>query len=290
MTTELSFARAAVRQLAAWGVKVIYGVTGNDILAFTDALAQEGSIRGSATFEEKFLPRVATIQLENMPWQINDIYLWDSLAGDVSYIINLLTEGLKGYTPDPTWSRCIASAKKQLTEIIAALNHLVKEDAVITIDEGAFNHWFDRDFQASNQRILLSSRWCSMGAGLPAAIAAQARYPERQVITLVGDGGLLMSLGELAVAVKYKLPITILVVNNRLYGLEKDKTLAAGLTPLGLRVQAPDFSRYAEACGAAGFRVEDSARLTEALRQALALPGPVLVDVVCADVRLPNLQ
>ncbi|MHB9093740.1 MAG: thiamine pyrophosphate-binding protein [Eubacteriales bacterium] len=319
----LGFEREIRQLTATWGAAVVVAQDAKGVLpdSLPEVLGGIGEawvppflpdvdcilMIGSAAFEESFLPKAAIIQLADRPWQINDLYLWDSLAGDVAYIISTLSERLKGYKSDPTWRQTIADAKKQLTDIIAAdernlgnpvhpahlmaaLKRLVQEDAVITIDEGAFNHWFDRDFQASHQRILLSYRWRSMGAGLPAAIAAQAHYPEKQVITIVGDGGLLMSMGELEVAVKYKLPITILVVNNRLYGLEKDKTLAAGLTPLGLHVQAPDFCRYAQACGAAGFKVEDSTQLDEVLRQALALQTPALVDVVCEDVRLPSVK
>lgn len=261
---------------------------------------------GSASFEEKFLPKVAVIQVEPLPWQIDETYLWDSLAGDVPQIIKALTQSLQGYRPDAVWPGRIALAKSQLTEMIAAdaqnnskpihparlmaaLNRVVAKDAIITLDEGAFNHWFDRSFQAEEQRVLLSARWRSMGAGLPAAIAARLNYPERQVVALVGDGGFLMSLGELTTAVKYRLPLTVVVVSNQVYGLEADKTHNAGFKPLGLEVQAPDFIRYAQACGAKGFRVEEPALLEETLQQAQALSEPALVDVICADVRLPYM-
>ncbi len=108
-------AAGEIRQLAAaWGGAVVVAQDAKGVLpdSLPEVVGGSGEawmpsflpdvdciiMIGSATFEEKFLPRVATIQLEEMPWQINDIYLWDSLAGDVPYIINLLTEGLKGYT------------------------------------------------------------------------------------------------------------------------------------------------------------------------------------------------
>jgi len=260
---------------------------------------------GSASFEERFLPRAPVIQVENQPWLIDDIYLWDSLAGDIPFILQTLTRRLQGCQPDPDWQEKIAFARKERQATIAAdarnsdrplhpahlmasLNDVVPKDAIITVDIGAFNHWFDRDFLAVEQKILLSSRWRSMGYAVPAAIAAALCCPDKKIIALTGDGGLLMSLGELATAVKYRLPITVIVVNNSLYALEKDKTLAAQLQPLGLEVPAPDFSQYARACGARGFHVEEPAALEATLCQALDLPEPALVGVICQDARLPN--
>ncbi|MHB1420088.1 MAG: thiamine pyrophosphate-binding protein [Bacillota bacterium] len=261
---------------------------------------------GSATYEESYLPKVAIIQVENLPWHINEIYLWDSLAGDTRHIIRTIAKRLKGYRTDPAWGERVFQEKKHMREIIAAdaasnekpvhpaslmaiLNMVVAEDAIIALDIGASNHWFDRDFQATDQVILLSRQWRSMGAGLPAAIAAQLKYPSRQVIVLAGDGSLLMSMGELTTAVKYNLPITIVVINNHLYGLEKDKTLVHGFTPQGLEVNAPDFSHYARACGAQGFMVEEPTQLEAILREATMLGKTAVVDVICRDVRLPYL-
>lgn len=82
--------------------------------------------------------------------------------------------------------------------------------------------------------------------------------------------------------------MTVIVVSNRGYGLEKDKALAGGLRNLDLSIPPVDFGKYAEACGARGFRVESPETLEETLREAFGTPGPSLVDVVCADVRLPE--
>jgi thiamine pyrophosphate-dependent acetolactate synthase large subunit-like protein len=96
-----------------------------------------------------------------------------------------------------------------------------------------------------------------------------------------------MTHGELVTAVRYGLAVKVIVARNGAYGLERDKAAQASLNPVGLELQAPDFRRYAESCGVAGFRVEDPADVGPALARAFALPGPALVEVVCADVRLP---
>ncbi|MHB1126325.1 MAG: thiamine pyrophosphate-binding protein [Bacillota bacterium] len=312
-----------IRQLvSAWGAAVVVAQESKGVVpdlwpeivggigeAWLPSMIQESDcllMIGSASYEEHYLPNAAIIQVEAQPWQVNEIYLWDSLAGDVRHIINTLTHRLHGYQTNPAWGERVVQAKNKLRQItadgaennekpihparlMAALNGVVAEDAIITLDVGAFMHWFDRAFQASSQEILVPSHWRSMGSGLPAAVAAQLRYPERQVIALVGDGSLLMSMGELTTSVKYNLPITVIVVNNSLFGLEKDKALKQGLLPHGVDVQTPDFRQYALACGARGFTVNDPSELEEILGEALSLQQPSLVDVQSRDVRLPYL-
>lgn len=259
---------------------------------------------GDAAYEEVFLPKVPVIQLETDVSRVNDLYLWNSLAGDLVHILKILIGALQDYKPDHGWMEQRQAAKKQWNGLIAAdrndqrqplsparfmadLMPLVATDAIITLDIGAFIHWFDRNFQAGNQRILLSSRWRSMGSALPAAIGVKLLYPDKQVLALVGDGGFLMSLGELVTAVKYKLPVVVLIINNQLYGLEKDKTIARNLTPLGLEIPAVDFHLYAQACGALGLKLEDPADLEDVFSQALAATGPAVINVNCRDQRLP---
>ena len=259
---------------------------------------------GDTSYEDVFLPAVPVIQLETEVSRIDDRYLWNSLAGDLAHILKILTGALQDYKPDLSWLERQKAVKKQWNEIIDAdrkdnrqplsparlmadLAPLIAPDAIISLDIGAFMHWFDRNFQAENQRILLSSRWRNMGAALPAAVGAKLLYPDKQVVALVGDGGFLMSMGELVTAVKYKLPLVVLIVNNQLYGLEKDKTIDQKLTPLGLGIPAIDYHLYAQACGARGFKLENPADLENVFSQAIAAPGPAVINVICRDRRLP---
>jgi pyruvate dehydrogenase (quinone)/pyruvate oxidase len=273
---------------------------------WTPAMVQQADgilLVGSADYEKQYLPKVATVQILGRLSRIDDIFLWDSLVGDIPEILIHLTQKIADYEPDLSWwERTIGAREERVRQreqdlqnpmqpvhparLMAVLSEVVSNDAIIASDVGAFMHWFDRDFWAREQRILLSSVWHSMGNGLPAAIAAQIYAPQSQVIALTGDGGLLMCLGELATVSKYRLPICIVVVNNEVYGLERDKSLSQGLNPVGLDIQSTDFHRLAESFGIRGFRVEDPAHLRESLAEALALREPVLVDVHCADVRL----
>lgn len=259
---------------------------------------------GRAAYEEPFLPPVPIVQVERYPWQVDDRHLWNSLAGDPAAILSALAGRLASYRPDPAWGERLATARTERAALIAgdaaaagvpvhpgrlmvALSRVVAPDALLVLDVGAFVHWFDRDFRVENQRVLTSSLWRSMGRALPGALAAQLRCPERQVIALAGDGGMLMSLGELATIAAHRAPVKVVVADDRRYALEAEKAAARGLEPPGLDVPPVDFARCAEAFGVPGFRVEWPEELEPALAAACAASGPALVDVVCRDVRLP---
>src|SRR5688572_1633342 len=120
-----------------------------------------------------------------------------------------------------------------------------------------------------------------MANGLPYAMAAQLAYPRRQVVALVGDGGFSMLMAELANCVMYKLPVKIVIVNNRSLGMIKwEQMVFLGNPEYGCELQAIDFAAFARACGATGFTVEDPAQCGAVLDQALAIDGPVVVDAI----------
>jgi pyruvate dehydrogenase (quinone)/pyruvate oxidase len=120
-----------------------------------------------------------------------------------------------------------------------------------------------------------------MACGLPYAIGAQIAYPDRPCFALVGDGGFTMLMCEFVTAVKYKLPIKIVIVkNNSLGQIKWEQMVFLGNPEFGCDLQPIDFAAYARACGGAGFTIEDPARCGEILDQALATPGPVVVEAV----------
>jgi pyruvate dehydrogenase (quinone)/pyruvate oxidase len=120
-----------------------------------------------------------------------------------------------------------------------------------------------------------------MASGLPYTIAAQIAYPDRQCVGFVGDGGFTMLMGELATAVKYQLPIKMVVVKNNTLGQIKwEQMVFLGNPEYGCDLQPIDFAAYARACGCHGFTIDDPARCGEVLDQALATPGPVVIEAV----------
>jgi pyruvate dehydrogenase (quinone) len=121
----------------------------------------------------------------------------------------------------------------------------------------------------------------SMACGLPYAIAAQVAYLDRPCLAFVGDGGFSMLMAEFATAVKYQLPIRVVIIKNNTLGQIKwEQMVFLGNPEYGCELQPIDFAAFARACGGAGFTVDDPARCGAVLDEALAEPGPVVVEAV----------
>jgi pyruvate dehydrogenase (quinone) len=127
----------------------------------------------------------------------------------------------------------------------------------------------------------VSGNLASMGCALPYAIAAQLAYPDRPCIAFVGDGGFSMLMAELATCVKYRLPVKIVVVKNNTLGQIKwEQMVFLGNPEYGCDLQPIDFAAFARACGAAGFTITAPRDCGRVLDEALATPGPVVVEAV----------
>jgi pyruvate dehydrogenase (quinone) len=155
-------------------------------------------------------------------------------------------------------------------------------DAIVACDSGTITTWWARHIPARRgQMHTVSGNLASMACGLPYAIAAQIAYPERQVVAFVGDGGFAMLMAEFATCVKYRLPVKVVVVKNNTLGQIKwEQMVFLGNPEYGCELHPIDFAAVARACGGQGFTVEDPARCGEVLDQALAMPGPVLIEAV----------
>jgi pyruvate dehydrogenase (quinone) len=161
------------------------------------------------------------------------------------------------------------------------LNELAGQDAVFTMDTGMCTVWGARYLRAgAGRRFLGSFNHGSMANALPQAIGAQAAYPGRQVISLSGDGGLAMLMGDLLTIPQYELPLKIVVFNNHRLGMVQMEMEVVGLPHYGCELKNPNFAKLADAMGLMGLRVEDPAEVRPALQKALASSGPALVDVV----------
>jgi pyruvate dehydrogenase (quinone)/pyruvate oxidase len=135
----------------------------------------------------------------------------------------------------------------------------------------------------------LSGTLATMANGLPYTIAAQIAYPQRQCVGFVGDGGFTMLMGEFATAVKYNLPIKIIVIKNNTLGQIKwEQMVFLGNPEYGCDLHPIDFAAFARACGGTGFTIEDPAECGAVLDQALETPGPVVVQAV-VDPMVPPM-
>ena len=126
--------------------------------------------------------------------------------------------------------------------------------------------------------MLLDNALATMGAGLPSAMASSMVYPDRKVMAICGDGGFMMNSQEMETAVRLKLNITVLILNDSSYGMIRWKQANMGFKDWGLTYGNPDFVKYAEAYGATGHRVESAEHLTTLLRHCLDTPGVHLID------------
>jgi pyruvate dehydrogenase (quinone) len=127
----------------------------------------------------------------------------------------------------------------------------------------------------------LSGTLATMANGLPYSVGAAVAYPGRQVVCVVGDGGLTMLMGELATLVKYKLPVKVIVIKNNALGQIKWEQMVLDANPeYGVELQPIDFVKIAEGCGVAGFSIEDPKDAESVLRKALEHEGPALIEAV----------
>ena len=158
----------------------------------------------------------------------------------------------------------------------------LSSDAIVSCDSGTVTTWWARQIPVlRGQMHSVSGTLATMGCGLPYAIAAQVAYPNRPCVAFVGDGGLTMLLGELATAVKYRLPIKIFVLKNNSLGMIKwEQMVFLGNPEYGCDLQPIDFAAAARAFGATGFHVDHPAACGEIVAKALATPGPVVVEAV----------
>ena len=171
--------------------------------------------------------------------------------------------------------------------VAKVIDEIAADDAAFTCDVGETTVWAARYLHMNGRRRLLGSMLHgSMANALPQALGIQAACPGRQVVSMSGDGGFAMLMGDLLSLRQLALPVKIVVFNNSLLGFVDMEMKAAGFLNVGTDLDNPDFAKIAEAAGIKGVRVENPEALKGALQQAFAHNGPALVDVVTAGMEL----
>jgi pyruvate dehydrogenase (quinone) len=165
--------------------------------------------------------------------------------------------------------------------VATIINELADKDAIFTVDTGMCCVWAARYIDGTGGRKMLGSfNHGSMANAMPQAIGAALACPDKQVIAFCGDGGLSMMLGDLMTIVQYKLPVKIIVFNNRSLGMVKLEMEVAGITDLETDMLNPDFVKIAEAMGMPGITINDPAEVKSEIEKAFSLEGPVLVNIL----------
>jgi acetolactate synthase-1/2/3 large subunit len=164
--------------------------------------------------------------------------------------------------------------------IVADVRHVMPDNGIICLDNGMYKIWFARGYRTHvANTILLDNALATMGAGLPSAMTAALLYPGRRVMAICGDGGFMMNSQDLETALRLRLSLVVLIVEDKGYGMIRWKQEAEGFPDFGLSFENPDFVRYAESYGAKGVRVNSAAGLVPALEDAFKAGGIHLVVV-----------
>jgi len=256
---------------------------------------------------QQFYPKDATVvQIDLRGEQIGRRTKVDlGLVGDVKSTLNALTPELKGKRSDAHLKASLkhyGEARKELDELATGkpgdgpihpqyltrvLDELAAEDAVFTCDVGTPTIWAARYLHMNGKRRLLGSfNHGSMANALPQAIGAQVSFPGRQVISMSGDGGLSMLMGDLLSLAQLNLPVKLIVFNNSSLAFVELEMKAAGVLDFGTGLRNPNFAKMAEAAGILGLRAETPEQVRPILEQALRHDGPVLVDAIVSRQEL----
>ncbi len=164
--------------------------------------------------------------------------------------------------------------------LVQDVRKVMPDDGIVCLDNGVYKIWFARNYRARMPNtMLLDNALATMGAGLPSAIAAKLVCPDRKVMAVCGDGGFMMNSQELETAVRMKLDLTVLILNDNAYGMIKWKQANMGFPNYGLDYGNPDFVAYAESYGAKGHRPSSAEEVVPLLERCRDEPGVHLVDL-----------
>ena len=254
---------------------------------------------GTAFPYSEYLPKKAkVVQVDLEARQIGKRTPVDcGIVGDAGAVLDRLIPAVKAKTKSAfledvqkhkaQWREEMARDVAKATAPIhpARLAHLVSEaaddNAVFCCDTGEVTGWVARYLDVRpGQKFTVSGLLATMAFSQGAAIGAKLAMPERQVVVLTGDGGFSMLMTDFSTAVKYRLPMLIVVFNNRKLGLIQLEQEVKGMPNYETDLHNPDFAAFARLCGGDGLRIEDPAQLPDAIRQGMASPVPFVLDVL----------
>ena len=235
------------------------------------------------------------IHIDHVAANINGIYFPQLMVtGDIANAIWQIKEKI---TINPKWdfSKMLLTRKAHLEHstkireddrypifppyLVRQIRNVMPSDGIITLDNGVYKLWFARGYPALHQNtVILDNALASMGAGLPSAITAAMIYPDKKVISVCGDGGFMMNSQELETAVRLGVNLTVVILNDKAYGMVKWKQENMNFSDFGLSFENPDFVKYAESYGAKGYRITSSKNLNETLEKCLDSAGVHVID------------
>jgi len=237
----------------------------------------------------------AVLHIGYLPATVEEIFFPHAeVVGDVGPSLALLADRLEGTLPNasallPLRDRILAHVADRATEsrfpltpqrIVNDVRQVVPEDGIVCLDNGMYKIWFARNYRTCvPNTLLLDNALATMGAGLPSAMMAALHYPQRRVLAVCGDGGFLMNSQEMETAVRLRLNLVVLILQDNALGMIRWKQASDGFPDYGMTFGNPDFVAYANAYGAKGWRVESADGLAPALEEAFQEGGLHVVSV-----------
>lgn len=236
------------------------------------------------------------IHINYFPAQIDAVYFPQlNVVGDIDDSIEQLT---KKITQSTNWDfsyyeRITKEVEMHLSKyakderfpilpqrLVNVMRDIIPEDGIVSLDNGIYKIWFARNYKCYQRNtLLLDNALATMGAGLPAAMMAKMIYPNRKVVAVCGDGGFMMNSQELETAVRLKLNLTVIILNDNAYGMIKWKQEGMGFENFGLEYNNPDFVKYAESYGAIGHRPTNDNEVIKTIEHCLSTDGVHLIDL-----------
>ena len=236
------------------------------------------------------------IHINFFPAEVDDVYFPQlNVVGDIAHSIHHLTELVD---PMDTWDfsyfmRVKTEVDSHLSKyfedtrfpmlpqrLVHNIRKRLAEDDIVTLDNGVYKIWFARNFACYQPNtLLLDNALATMGAGLPSGMAAKLIYPNKKVVSVCGDGGFMMNSQELETAVRNKLNIIVIILNDSSYGMIKWKQEGIGFESYGLDYKNPDFVKYAESYGAIGHRPTSDEDFNVIFENCLNNSGVHVIDL-----------
>ena len=234
------------------------------------------------------------IHISYTPATVEQVYFPNAeVVGDVGPSLELLADRVEGKLPQAgallsMRNDILARITDRATEarwpptpqrIVHDVRQVMPENGIVALDNGMYKIWFARNYRTRvANTLLLDNALATMGAGLPSAMMAAMLYPDRRVLAICGDGGFMMNSQELETAVRLKLNLTVLILNDNAFGMIRWKQANMGFKDWGLTYGNPDFVKYAESYGANGYRCASAKDLGKLLKKCLDQPGVNIVE------------
>jgi acetolactate synthase-1/2/3 large subunit len=255
---------------------------GHDVVEKPPFFMRHGNLKvihvnfNSASVDPVYFPQLEMIgDIANSIWQLNE-NLEPQSHWDFAYFLKTREAMLQHVCEGADDPRFPVYPQRLVRDV----RQVMPEDGIIALDNGVYKIWFARNYPAHRPNtVLLDNALATMGAGLPSAMAARIAFPERKVVAICGDGGFMMNSQELETAVRLKLDLVVLILNDSAYGMIKWKQANMDFKNFGLDFKNPCFVKYADSYGAAGHRLEATEDLTGLLEKCLRVGGVHLIDI-----------